>query len=592
MTRAGDGLEGRSGARGHGRGLPRADAGSRAAPGPVARVRRRPGDPDIARCCRRTFEVLPGVFYERTHMSDDELRGFFAMGMLMNVMSAIDLLSVPEPLGAEPLPDPRESPGHQGRQPGPRRTSPCRPGRRPRRYPHEPALTVPLFLPRGFSDQSQLSDGRPSDEVVSAPDAVPVRPAGTVPAGEEGANVEARHRHGRGHGRSHSGPGHRHSPRPLPLYRRRPPLPTARPLPRHGPGPSGRWSSPAWPCSWRRWTTWWCRLPSRSSAVHLHAGLSGLEWTVNAYTLTFAVLLLSAAALGERFGRRRIFVLGIAVFTGASAVAALAPSIGVLVIARAVQGAGGAMIMPLSLTLLSAAVPPERRNAALGIWGAIGGAAVAIGPLVGGAVTSGWSWQYIFWLNVPVGLVLIPLALVEAVRVPGRPGPARSGRCRVLSASGSSAWSSGWCGATPTGGRAPRCSFRSSSAPWRWPASSSGSSGPTIRCWTSDSSATVDSPPSTSPPCCSVSACSGPSSSSTQFLQTVQGLSPLAAGVRILPWTAMPMLLAPVVGTAGRAVGREAAGGHRSGPPGRRAGVAGHGHRTRRLPTPTWSFPS
>src|SRR5271170_3549768 len=144
--------------------------------------------------------------------------------------------------------------------------------------------------------------------------------------------------------------------------------------------------------------------------VHLHAGLSGLEWIVNAYTLTFAVLLLSAAALGERFGRRRIFVLGIALFTVASAVAALAPSITVLVMARAIQGAGGAMIMPLSLTLLSAAVPPERRNVALGIWGAIGGAAVALGPLVGGAVTSGWSWQYIFWLNVPLGVVLVPLA--------------------------------------------------------------------------------------------------------------------------------------------------------------------------------------
>ena len=174
--------------------------------------------------------------------------------------------------------------------------------------------------------------------------------------------------------------------------------------------------------------------------VHLHAGLAGLEWTVNAYTLTFAVLLLSAAAVGERFGRRRIFVLGIALFTGASAVAALAPSIGVLVAARALQGAGGAMIMPLSLTLLSAAVPPERRNVALGIWGAIGGAAVAIGPLVGGAVTTGWSWQYIFWLNVPVGLVLMPLAWWKLSRVlrgalpprpggggPGQPGAVRGG---------------------------------------------------------------------------------------------------------------------------------------------------------------------
>ena len=94
----------------------------------------------------------------------------------------------------------------------------------------------------------------------------------------------------------------------------------------------------------------------------------------------------------------------------ASALAALAPNIGFLIAARAIQGAGGAMIMPLSLTLLSAAVKPERRNAALGIWGAIGGAAIALGPLVGGAVTTGWSWHYIFWLNVPIGIVLVPLA--------------------------------------------------------------------------------------------------------------------------------------------------------------------------------------
>ena len=171
--------------------------------------------------------------------------------------------------------------------------------------------------------------------------------------------------------------------------------------------------------------------------VHLHAGLSGLEWTVNAYTLTFAVLLLSAAAMGERFGRRRIFVMGIALFTAASAAAALAPSIDILIAARALQGAGGAMIMPLSLTLLSAAVPPERRNAALGIWGAIGGTAVAIGPLVGGAVTTGWSWQYIFWLNVPVGVVLVPLAwwkLSESRGASTRPGPGRCGhgQCRPV----------------------------------------------------------------------------------------------------------------------------------------------------------------
>src|SRR5881398_2023344 len=142
----------------------------------------------------------------------------------------------------------------------------------------------------------------------------------------------------------------------------------------------------------------------------LHASLQGLEWTVNAYTLTFAVLLLTGAALGDRFGRRRLFVIGMLLFTGASAFAALSTSADALDIARALQGVGGAIVTPLTLTLLSAAVPAERRGLALGAWGGIGGLAVAIGPLVGGAVVSGLSWQWIFWLNVPLGLVLIPLA--------------------------------------------------------------------------------------------------------------------------------------------------------------------------------------
>src|ERR1041384_2319674 len=116
----------------------------------------------------------------------------------------------------------------------------------------------------------------------------------------------------------------------------------------------------------------------------LHAGISGLEWTVNAYTLTFAVLLLTGAALGDRFGRRRLFAIGLGVFTAASAVAALAPSIEVLVAARALQGLGGAIVTPLTLTLLSAAVPAEKRGVALGAWGGIGGPAVAPGPLRGG----------------------------------------------------------------------------------------------------------------------------------------------------------------------------------------------------------------
>src|SRR5438477_2058834 len=143
----------------------------------------------------------------------------------------------------------------------------------------------------------------------------------------------------------------------------------------------------------------------------LHAGISGLEWTLNAYTLVFAVLLLSGAALGDRLGRRRLLAAGLGIFTAASAAAALAPSIGALDAARAVQGLGGALVMPLTLTILSAAVPAERRGLALGAWGGISGLAVAFGPLVGGAVVSGISWHWVFWLNVPIGLVLAPLAL-------------------------------------------------------------------------------------------------------------------------------------------------------------------------------------
>src|SRR5499426_1978160 len=101
----------------------------------------------------------------------------------------------------------------------------------------------------------------------------------------------------------------------------------------------------------------------------LHASLEGLEWTVNAYTLTFAVLLLTGAALGDRFGRRRMFSIGLAIFTLSSAAAALAPTIGALDAARAVQGFGAAIVMPLTLTILSAAVPKERRGVFLGAWG-------------------------------------------------------------------------------------------------------------------------------------------------------------------------------------------------------------------------------
>lgn len=147
--------------------------------------------------------------------------------------------------------------------------------------------------------------------------------------------------------------------------------------------------------------------------VDLGAGIEQLEWTVNAYTLTFAVFLLTGAALGDRFGRRRMFALGLGLFTVASAAAALAPTIEWLIAARAVQGIGGAIVTPLTLTILSDAFPAERRGVALGAWSGIAGLAVATGPLVGGAVVEGISWRWIFWLNVPIGIVLLPLAALS-----------------------------------------------------------------------------------------------------------------------------------------------------------------------------------
>src|SRR6201994_4111321 len=148
-----------------------------------------------------------------------------------------------------------------------------------------------------------------------------------------------------------------------------------------------------------------------SIRADLGSGVQALEWTVNAYTLTYAVLLLTGAALGDRFGRRRMFALGLGVFTLASAAAALAPTTTALIAARAIQGAGAAIVTPLTLTLLSEAFPPERRGLALGAWSGISGLGVALGPLVGGAVIDGLSWHWIFWINVPFGLVVAPLAL-------------------------------------------------------------------------------------------------------------------------------------------------------------------------------------
>jgi EmrB/QacA subfamily drug resistance transporter len=147
--------------------------------------------------------------------------------------------------------------------------------------------------------------------------------------------------------------------------------------------------------------------------LDLGASISELEWTVNAYNLSFAVMLITGAALGDRFGRRRLYAVGLVGFAIASAACALSPSAGWLIAARAVQGVGAAFMMSLGLALLSAAFPAERRGTAIGLFSAVTGLAVASGPLVGGAVVNGLDWTWIFWLNVPIGLLAAPLVLAR-----------------------------------------------------------------------------------------------------------------------------------------------------------------------------------
>jgi EmrB/QacA subfamily drug resistance transporter len=279
----------------------------------------------------------------------------------------------------------------------------------------------------------------------------------------------------------------------------------------------------------------------------LGATLEGLEWTVNAYTLTFAVLLLTGAALGDRFGRRKLFVLGLGIFTAASAFAALAPSIEALNVARALQGVGGAIVTPLTLTLLSAAVPANRRGLALGAWGGIGGLAVALGPLVGGAVVQGISWQWIFWLNVPIGLILIPLAWR---RLEESSGPASkldlAGLGLVSAGLLGIVWglvrgnSVGWGSTQIVGSLTAGALLVALFVLWELRAEAPMLPMRFFRNRTF-SQANVAS-------LFMFFGMFGSIFLLAQFFQTVQGYSPFGSGLRILPWTAMPIIVAPIAG--------------------------------------------
>jgi EmrB/QacA subfamily drug resistance transporter len=286
----------------------------------------------------------------------------------------------------------------------------------------------------------------------------------------------------------------------------------------------------------------------------LHATISQLEWTVNAYTLTFAVLLLTGAALGDRFGRRRMFVLGLLLFTGASAAAALSTSANALDIARALQGVGGAIVTPLTLTILSAAVPRERRGLALGIWGGIGGLAIAIGPLVGGAIVNGVSWHWIFWLNVPIGLVLAPLAYARleetrgadaALDVPGL-GLASTGLLGIvwgLVRGNAHGWTSLGVALPIVAGALLVVAFVAWERRARTPMLPLQFFRDRTFALTNVASLLM------------FFGMFGSIFLLAQFFQTVQHMSPLDAGLRILPWTAMPIFVAPIAGALSDRIG-------------------------------------
>ena len=286
----------------------------------------------------------------------------------------------------------------------------------------------------------------------------------------------------------------------------------------------------------------------------LHSGLSGLEWTVNAYTLTFAVLLLTGAALGDRFGRRRVFTIGLSIFTLASAAAALSPTIGALDAARAIQGLGGAILMPLTLTILSAAVPAERRGLALGAWGGISGLAVALGPLFGGAIVSGLSWHWIFWLNVPIGIVLVPLAwrrLDETYGAANKldlPGLALSGVGLFGIVWGLVRGNSiGWSSAEIVGALVAGSILVAAFVVWEL---RTDSPMLPMRLFRNRTFALAN--------VSSLFMFFGMFGSIfllSQFFQTVQGYSPFQSGLRILPWTAMPILVSPIAGALSDKVG-------------------------------------
>ena len=284
----------------------------------------------------------------------------------------------------------------------------------------------------------------------------------------------------------------------------------------------------------------------------LGSSVGQLSWFMNAYTLSFATFMLTAATLGDRIGRRRMMLVGITVFTLASIASALSTTSEALIAARAVQGLGAAAIMPLSLTLLAAAVPPQMRAAAIGIWGGVSGLGVALGPVIGGAVVEGVSWQAIFWLNVPVAVVAVPLMLLAVRESRGTwqrldlVGAGLLGGAVFLGIWGIVHGNDdGWSSAGVLGSLVAAAVLVPAYLLW-----SRGRAHAVLplRLFASRGFSVANVIGLTF-----TIGMFGTVFLLAQYLQIVQGYTPFEAGLRTLPWTAAPMVVAPIAGAiAGR----------------------------------------
>jgi EmrB/QacA subfamily drug resistance transporter len=285
----------------------------------------------------------------------------------------------------------------------------------------------------------------------------------------------------------------------------------------------------------------------------LHTSLDSIEWVIDAYILTFGVALLTGAALGDRFGRRRMFVAGLALFTASSAAAGLASSVDALVLARVFQGLGGATLLPLTLTLVSTAFPPERRGFALGLWSAIAGIGIALGPIAGGLLVSAGSWHLIFWVNVPIGI----LAALGALRAL----PADRGAHEPLDPAGMALAAAGLFAIVEATVRAPRIGWGS---PQTLVAYALGAV--LIAAFVSherhSDHAMIPGRLFADPRSAAINVSGFLLNFAMfdtfvlliQYLVHDQGQSAIAAGVETLPWTIMPLLVSPFSGRLGRRI--------------------------------------